>query len=39
MNEETLIRQAQQGDMPAFNRLVVQYQEYVYNVAYRNMGF
>jgi RNA polymerase sigma-70 factor (ECF subfamily) len=38
MNEETLIGQAQQGDLPAFNRLVVQYQEFVYNVAYRIMG-
>ncbi|MEZ4516580.1 MAG: sigma-70 family RNA polymerase sigma factor [Chloroflexota bacterium] len=38
MNEETLIQQAQQGDLPAFNRLVVQYQELVYNVAYRIMG-
>ena len=33
MNEETLIHQAQEGDIVAFNRLVVQYQELVFNVA------
>ena len=38
MNEETLIQQAQKGDVAAFNRLVVQYQELVFNVAYRIMG-
>ncbi|MBP6017205.1 MAG: sigma-70 family RNA polymerase sigma factor [Candidatus Promineofilum sp.] len=38
MNEETLIQQAQKGDIVAFNRLVVQYQELVFNVAYRIMG-
>ena len=38
MNEEALIRQAQGGDIAAFNRLVVQYQELVFNVAYRIMG-
>jgi RNA polymerase sigma-70 factor (ECF subfamily) len=38
MNEETLIRQAQKGDIAAFNRLVLQYQELVFNVAYRIMG-
>lgn len=38
MNEESLIRQAQGGDVAAFNRLVVQYQELVFNVAYRIMG-
>lgn len=38
MNEETLIRQAQGGDIVAFNRLVVQYQELVFNVAYRIMN-
>lgn len=38
MNEETLIQQAQKGDVVAFNRLVVQYQELVFNVAYRIMG-
>jgi RNA polymerase sigma-70 factor (ECF subfamily) len=38
MNEETLIQQAQKGDVVAFNRLVAQYQELVFNVAYRIMG-
>jgi RNA polymerase sigma-70 factor (ECF subfamily) len=38
MNEESLVRQAQTGDIAAFNRLVVQYQELVFNVAYRIMG-
>ena len=38
MNEESLIHQAQQGDIVAFNRLVLQYQEMVFNVAYRIMG-
>ena len=38
MNEESLIQQAQGGDVVAFNRLVVQYQELVFNVAYRIMG-
>jgi RNA polymerase sigma-70 factor (ECF subfamily) len=38
MNEESLIQQAQRGDVVAFNRLVVQYQELVFNVAYRIMG-
>lgn len=38
MNEESLIRQAQGGDIVAFNRLVVQYQELVFNVAYRIMN-
>ncbi|MBP9501571.1 MAG: sigma-70 family RNA polymerase sigma factor [Candidatus Promineofilum sp.] len=38
MNEESLIQQAQKGDIVAFNRLVVQHQEMVFNVAYRIMG-
>ena len=38
MNEESLIQQAQGGYVVAFNRLVVQYQELVFNVAYRIMG-
>ena len=38
MNEESLIQQAQSGYVAAFNRLVVQYQELVFNVAYRIMG-
>ncbi|MFN2137323.1 MAG: RNA polymerase sigma factor [Candidatus Promineifilaceae bacterium] len=38
MDEAALIKQAQQGDVNAFNRLVLHYQEPVYNVAYRIMG-
>lgn len=38
MDEETLIRQAQKGDVAAFNSLVLAYQDQVYNVAYRIMG-
>ena len=38
MDEPALIKQAQKGDVTAFNRLVLHYQEAVYNVAYRIMG-
>lgn len=38
MNEEALINDAQNGDVDAYNRLVLHYQERVYNVAYRIMG-
>lgn len=38
MNEEALIQQAQDGNVAAFNRLVVQYQQLVYNVAHRIMN-
>ncbi|MEJ2754053.1 MAG: sigma-70 family RNA polymerase sigma factor [Chloroflexota bacterium] len=38
MDEEALIKKAQKGDVTAFNRLVLHYQEAVYNVAYRIMG-
>ena len=38
MDEPTLIRDAQRGDLDAFNRLVLAYQAQVYNVAYRVMG-
>lgn len=38
MDEEALIKKAQNGDVTAFNRLVLTYQEAVYNVAYRIMG-
>ena len=38
MDEPALIRQAQQGDHDAFNRLVLEYQTVVYNLAYRIMG-
>ncbi|MFL7838389.1 MAG: RNA polymerase sigma factor [Candidatus Promineifilaceae bacterium] len=38
MDEAALIKKAQNGDLAAFNRLVLAYQEAVYNVAYRIMG-
>jgi RNA polymerase sigma-70 factor (ECF subfamily) len=38
MDEPALIREAQQGDLNAFNGLVLQYQTTVYNLAYRIMG-
>ena len=38
MDESALICDAQKGDLEAFNRLVLAYQERVYNVAYRVMG-
>jgi len=38
MDEITLIRDAQQGDLEAFNRLILAYQEMVYNQAYRVIG-
>lgn len=38
MDEAALIKKAQKGDVAAFNSLVLQYQEAVYNVAYRIMG-
>lgn len=38
MDEPALIRSAQQGDLDAFNTLVLAYQSQVYNVAYRIMG-
>ncbi len=38
MDESALIKQSQKGDIAAFNRLVLHYQETVYNVAYRIMG-
>jgi RNA polymerase sigma factor (sigma-70 family) len=37
MDESALIKQAQKGDVAAYNRLVLHYQEMVYNVAYRIM--
>lgn len=37
MDEEKLIAQAQQGDVAAYNRLVLHYQDIVYNVALRIM--
>lgn len=38
MDEEQLIQFAQQGDLDAFNRLVVAYQGVAFNVAYRLLG-
>lgn len=38
MNEADLVRYAQQGDLDAFNRLVLAYQDMAYNQAYRLMG-
>jgi RNA polymerase sigma-70 factor (ECF subfamily) len=38
MDEPALIRDAQHGDLNAFNRLVLEYQSLVYNLAYRIMG-
>ena len=38
MDEPALILEAQQGDLNAFNRLVLEHQTTVYNLAYRIMG-
>ena len=38
MDEPALIQQAREGDVNAYNRLVLHYQELVYNVTYRIMG-
>jgi RNA polymerase sigma-70 factor (ECF subfamily) len=38
MDETALIRSAKGGDLDAFNRLVLAYQDDAYNVAYRMMG-
>ncbi len=38
MDEAALVKQAQGGDLDAFNALVLHYQDAVYNVAYRIMG-
>jgi RNA polymerase sigma-70 factor (ECF subfamily) len=38
MDETYLIKQAQDGDVSAYNTLVLHYQGAVYNVAYRIMG-
>lgn len=38
MDEAALIRAAQGGDLDAFNRLVLQYQELAYNLAYRMLS-
>jgi RNA polymerase sigma-70 factor (ECF subfamily) len=38
MDEQALIRDAQQGSLDAYNSLVLHYQTQAYNVAYRIMG-
>lgn len=38
MDEQALIQQAQNGDLDAFNRLVLAYQSRVFNLAYRILG-
>ncbi len=38
MDEARLIKLAQEGDLTAYNRLVLLHQEVVYNVVYRIMG-
>ncbi len=38
MDEAALILEAQRGDLDAFNRLVLAYQDMVYSQAYRMMG-
>jgi RNA polymerase sigma-70 factor (ECF subfamily) len=38
MDEVALIQYAQQGDLDSFNRLVLRYQDMVFNQAYRVMG-
>lgn len=38
MDEQALIKQAQQGDVDSFNTLVLHYQDRVYGVAYRIMS-
>jgi RNA polymerase sigma-70 factor, ECF subfamily len=38
MDEPALIQAAQKGDLDSFNRLVLAYQDMVYNLAYRILG-
>lgn len=38
MDENSLIQSAKKGDLDAFNRLVLAYQDVVYNQAYRVLG-
>jgi RNA polymerase sigma-70 factor (ECF subfamily) len=38
LDEARWVREAQRGDVDAFNRLVERYQTFVYNVAYRTLG-
>ena len=38
MDEAALIKQAQAGDMTAFEVLVIEHQNFVYNLALRTLG-
>ena len=38
MNEKLLVQKSQQGDMDAFEQLIVQYEKKVYTIAYKYMG-
>ena len=38
MDEAALIQKAKDGDVASYNRLVLHYQQMVFNVAYRIMG-
>jgi RNA polymerase sigma-70 factor, ECF subfamily len=38
MDELALVQLAQQGDLDAFNRLVIAYQELAFNIAFRMLG-
>ncbi|MEJ5239951.1 MAG: sigma-70 family RNA polymerase sigma factor [Anaerolineales bacterium] len=38
MDEITLLSQAQRGDLDAFNRLVLAYQDQLFNIAFRILG-
>ena len=38
MDEQQLIARAKEGDLPAFNQLILNYQSISYNVAYRIVG-
>jgi RNA polymerase sigma-70 factor (ECF subfamily) len=38
MDEIRLVQDAQKGDLNAFNRLILEYQDRVYNTAYRVLG-
>ena len=37
-DEQSLIREAQRGHLPAFNQLVLAYQELAFDIAYRVLG-
>jgi RNA polymerase sigma-70 factor (ECF subfamily) len=38
MDEKSLIRDAKHGDLDAFNRLIIEYQNLAFNIALRTMG-